>query len=135
MLILTPTFLKYIRRGITFSQPFHGHPFRWNEETDEPELCGWGNGLGVWYLNLMLTLLYNGFLVHRVIQVHTELNEAGVLKWSDFRQVFMLFITVYYSMALLFQITLFSKKKQVCGYFRQTVKSVGIFQGNKIFMK
>ena len=129
MLILTPTFLKYLKKGFTFGQRFHGHPFRWNEGQNGPELCGWGNGLGVWYFNIIVTFFYTGFLVNRVAQVHTELDEAGNLKWSLISQVYTLFIAVYYSLALLLQVSLFVKKNKFCGYFRQTIKSVGILQG------
>ena len=78
MLILTPTFLKYLKIGFTFCQKFHAHPFYWDEETNGPRLCGWGNGLGVWYVNL--TFAYSGFLVRRLVQVHTKVDEEGNLK-------------------------------------------------------
>ena len=129
MLILTSTFLKYVKKGFKFGQTLHGHPFVWDDTKDEPELCGWRNGLGIWYLNLILTLLYTGFLVQRVIQVHTEVDEEGNLKWSLISQVYTLFIAVYYSLTLLLQVSLFVKKNKFCGYFRQTIKSVGILQG------
>ena len=133
MLILTPTFLQYLKKGITFGQTFHFHPFIWNEDGNGPELCGWENGLGIWYCNVITSFLYTGLLGKRLVQVRTELNEEGNPKWSLIKQVYVLFIFIYYSLALAFQVTLLLKKDELPTFFKQTVKSVKILQGKISF--
>ena len=95
--LLTNTTLNYLKRAFFFSHLLRFHPFEWNRSLNAPRLVSSKYQIFLWYLNVVLTFTYYGFIAYRCVQTNRDPRS------SQSEKIYMQFALVYYTFPVLFQ--------------------------------
>ena len=105
--------LWFLKRGIRFGEICHSHPFKWDRAKGEPKLLQNHIRLFIWYLNMIITFSYYGFVLFRFFQ--TNLSPDASIS----QKVYLRFGLVYYLFPSIFQIFYILNKNRYSGFVHQ----------------
>ena len=106
--------LPYLRKTYKIFPGLHCHPYKWCEDGPVLSKSWWIRRH--WYFNVVLVTAYACFVLGRAVQVKLD-SESSLLQ-----KFYMAFVTVMYSVAPVYHVTLVTTRDQFGPFWRSYIK-------------